>query len=301
MKLSEFCVQWWARMELDVSDGCMSVSTLASYRSRMRLIEKAIGSVELHQLSGQHLDQLRVAVGKRQPGPYMVCLSSILTLAQGRRLIEVNPVRTEFFSRQRKRPTPEQPKHHTHAEVLQLLERMPEGRERAAVALAGLAGLRLGEVCALRQEDLHLEDGHCWLTIRNNLVHGGMYGETTKAPKSGKPRIVPVCDLLHALLDWMPKMKPTLLADETGAPFRPWLSGTLDRQLHMAQDALGLPRRTFHELRKSAMFWWQCAGVKPWNVSLWAGHAGDFMAHVTIDHYTGLPEMDWEDAAKLED
>ena len=73
----------------------------------------------------------------------------------------------------------------------------------------------------------------------------------------------------------------------------------MKKLLRQAQLDAGLTVLTFQEMRKTCLKAWEVNKVKPWNVSAWAGHE-DGQARVTRDHYTGTPEIDWEDVPKME-
>lgn len=114
---------------------------------------------------------------------------------------------------------------------------------RVAFALAAFAGLRMGEVRALRWGDVELERG-C-LVVRRSL-----FGTIEAAPKSGHERAIPLAPFLADLLamERAPKPRPTALVTSE-AEGRPWRAQALRLALHRAQEQAGVGRWTFHALR----------------------------------------------------
>ena len=134
-----------------------------------------------------------------------------------------------------------------------LIEAGASERWRAAFGLAGYAGLRLGEVRALRWSDIDLEAGT--LTVTRSMLPDG----TPKAPKTHAGlRTVPLLPALRrALVEWRlrsPWTKPTDLVIVT-ADGGPVEERTLRRALDAAKAAAGLDatedRLSMHSLRHS--------------------------------------------------
>lgn len=126
-------------------------------------------------------------------------------------------------------------------------------RWRAALALAGYAGLRLGEVRALAWNDLDLKAGT--LTVRRSALPDG----TFKAPKTAAgTRTVPIVPALRrALVAWKirsPFARPSDLVIAT-ADGEPVQERNLRRVLEDAKKAAGIAetedRLSFHSLRHS--------------------------------------------------
>jgi integrase len=126
-------------------------------------------------------------------------------------------------------------------------------RWRAALGLAGYAGLRLGEVRALTWADVDREAGT--LTVRRSLLPDG----TAKAPKTdGGTRTVPLLPALRRLLvAWKlrsPHTRPDALIVATAAG-KSISERNLRRALEEAKQATKLDRTTdrlsWHSLRHS--------------------------------------------------
>jgi integrase len=126
-------------------------------------------------------------------------------------------------------------------------------RWRAALALAGYAGLRLGEIRALTWGDIDLDAGT--LTVRRSLLPDG----TPKAPKTeAGTRTVPLLPALRRLLvAWKLRAPHTASADLViaTADGKPIAERNLRRALDDAKTAASLDgtdgRLSMHSLRHS--------------------------------------------------
>jgi integrase len=134
----------------------------------------------------------------------------------------------------------------------------------AAACLAGEAGLRVGEVKALRwREDVDLVAGT--LTVNQQVRHG-----VVGTPKGRSRRTVPMTPRLLGALK-------ALQVVRTGFVVRnPDGSQLSDSQ---ARDAMyricrlaGLPERGWHVLRHSFGTHAAMLGVNPWRLQTWMGH-----------------------------
>jgi integrase len=126
-------------------------------------------------------------------------------------------------------------------------------RWRAALGLAGYAGLRLGEIRALTWTDVDREAGT--VTVRRSMLPDG----TPKAPKTAAgARTLPMLPALRRLLvDWQvrsPHTQPEDLVIGT-ADGKPVAERNLRRALDDAKEAAGLDgtkeRLSWHSLRHS--------------------------------------------------
>jgi integrase len=134
----------------------------------------------------------------------------------------------------------------------------------AAVCLAGEAGLRVGEIKALKwSEDVDLRGGT--ITIKRQ-VRQGIEG----TPKGRTRRTVPMTATLRAALEALQGSAHDLvicLPDGT-AP--------TDNQVRWAVDAIcgrvSLPLRGWHILRHSFGTHAALFGVNPWRLMVWMGH-----------------------------
>jgi integrase len=124
----------------------------------------------------------------------------------------------------------------TRAQVEKILEVSPPAW-RLAFALAAYAGLRAGEVRALRWEDVDLVAR--LLVVRLSRSEG-----VTSTPKSGHEREIPIAEPLWALLQGGGKGLVAVNGDG-----EPWGELGLLQAFQRAQEKAGVSGFRFHDLR----------------------------------------------------
>ena len=188
--------------------------------------------------------------------------------------------------------------HGTPAEAHQKLAALPES-ERALWATAFFAGLRRGELRALRASDLHglAEGSEAYIDV----VRSWDDKEGEIAPKSSAgTRRVPVPKTLHALLvDHVARTKrggDDFIFGATGkSPFSPsYVRATADRAWKLA----GIPRVTLHECRHGYASFLDAAGISEARADRYLGHAGTTVSDRYRHRLRG--QLD-SDAARLDD
>jgi integrase len=148
-------------------------------------------------------------------------------------------------------------------------------RWRAALALAGFAGLRLGEIRALQWADVDLDAGA--LNVQRSLLPDG----TAKAPKTEAGiRTVPIIPALRRLLvEWRlrsPRTRPTdpVVCTASGGPVQ---ERNLRRALTDAKTTAGLDetdgRLSLHSLRHSCASALATAGLPATTLARVTGHS----------------------------
>ena len=155
----------------------------------------------------------------------------------------------------------------------------------AALCLAGEAGLRVGEVKALRwREDVDLVAGT--LTVNRQICHG----EAT-TPKGRTRRTIPMTSRLLAALRGLEVVREGLVVRERDGSG--WTDSEADKRIRRVCRRAGLPERGWHPLRHTfgthaAMF-----GVNPWRLQAWMGHKRIdetmLYVHVAEGHRRELP------------
>ena len=168
-----------------------------------------------------------------------------------------------------------------------LLEHADVG-ERAAVLLMLDAGLRAGEVCALRWDALDL--GRLRLDVVATEYRGG-----THSPKSGKPRTVPITRRLAAALTALRKLGsvPWAFPSATRPGPRPY--DTLAEQVRRLCDRAGVPRLGCHALRHTYATESLRAGLDLRTLQHRLGHA-DIATTAAYLHAAGPEDRDGVDA-----
>ena len=156
---------------------------------------------------------------------------------------------------------------------------------RVACLLAGDAGLRLGEVLALRWEDIDLIAER--LTVCRQLRKG-----IEGTPKGGRRRVVPMTAELVAALKALPQVRRGRVI--CGADGKPVAETAFKHTIYRVCRKAGLPERGWHVLRHSFATHAARFGVNPWRLQAWLGHSTINMTmryvHHVDEHYRPIPE-----------
>lgn len=151
----------------------------------------------------------------------------------------------------------------------------PTWGHKLAVMLGLCAGLRRGEIVALRWDDIDMRNRVLHIRHSMNRILGKDY---MKLPKSGKQRAVPINDLLYeAILE-----AKRYSNSDVVVPVSP---GRLSLWFPEFAESLGLPRRTFHELRKTFGTLLLQSGADVKTVSALLGHS---TYQITLKYYAGV-------------
>lgn len=151
----------------------------------------------------------------------------------------------------------------------------PTWGHKLAVMLGLCAGLRRGEIVALRWDDIDMRNRVLHIRHSMNRILGKDY---MKLPKSGKQRAVPINDLLYGALLEAKKYSDS----DVVVPVSP---GRLSLWFPEFAESLGLPRRTFHELRKTFGTLLLQSGADVKTVSALLGHS---TYQITLKYYAGV-------------
>ncbi|MGH2957138.1 MAG: tyrosine-type recombinase/integrase [Solirubrobacterales bacterium] len=178
-------------------------------------------------------------------------------------------------------------------EALRLLRALPAG-DRALWATALFAGLRLGELMALRLEDIDLDQG----TIKVLRSYDPKAGFVEPKSKAGRRR-VPIAALLRELL----QAHRELTGRERGLVFgrsgdRPFQPQTVNERARRAWAKADLSPIGLHECRHTCASFFIAAGVNAKTLSTFMGHAS---ITTTLDRYGHLFPGSEAEAASLLD
>jgi integrase len=208
--------------------------------------------------------------------------------ARGKGLVHVDPTDgVELPEKGRGRRVPPSP-----ADAAALLEAAPD-QDRAVWATAMLAGLRRGELMALRVQDIDLKAGR--LRVERSYDPAA---REFRPPKSRQGRRnVPISSTLA------PYLRPLVLARREGLLFgpsadRPFTARPIQERADDACKAEGLERVTLHACRHLYASMSIAAGVNAHSLCTYMGHSG---IQVTLDLYGHLfPGNEAEASALLD-
>jgi integrase len=161
---------------------------------------------------------------------------------------------------------------HTDAELV--IATLPSVLDRAIWATAFYAGLRCGELRALRWDDVSLAEWSITVCRSWDRREGA---QPTKS-RAGE-RVVPMTQRLRDALLALPHRDGLVLSADGRAPFSEW--AVYDRA-QRAWDAAGVERVTLHQARHTAGTLWRTAGVDVKDVQVFMGHAS---IQTTLDTY----------------
>lgn len=224
---------------------------------------------------------------------YVAALRALIAFAELRGWVHVNPcdglrIPTGEVKRDRiADPT----------EAATLIDAMQD-RDKATLAIAVYAGLRIGEILALDVRDINLEDR--WIHVHRNWdKHSKKFVPT----KSRKPRQVPIIERLAGVLrdHLLLRGHPTkgLLFPSTKRPDWPVDPGVLRKRTLKRWEESGLAPLGFHEGRHTYASIAIAAGLNAKTLSTYLGHA---TINITLDRYGHLmPGSEVEARALLDD
>jgi integrase len=266
-------------------------SALRSYERAMRLrVLDELGGAKLNDVTRPDLQ--RFADGLTGIGPSatkctLLPLRAIFNRAVDRGDLVVNPcngLRLPAVRGGRDRIA-------SPAEAAKLIAAAPE-RDRALWATAMYAGLRCGELQALRVENIDLASGLI------QVEDGWDEKEGVITPKSDKGRRrVPIAGILRDHL-----LEHVMAKESTGLAFRtadvPFYPKTVQERADTAWRKAGLKRITPHECRHTFASLMIAAGVNAKALSTYMGHAN---ISITLDRYGHLMPGSESEAGSLLD
>src|SRR5579863_6539702 len=154
----------------------------------------------------------------------------------------------------------------------------------AGVCLAGEAGLRAGEIRALKWEHIDLVAGT--LLVSEQTWHG-----VTGTPKGGRRRAVPMTTTLLTALKALSVVRVGyVIRNLDGTAMT---DGQTTHAIRRIIRRAGLPVRSWHSLRHSFGTHAALLGVNPWRLQAWMGHGRIdetmLYVHVASIHHRPLP------------
>ncbi len=266
-------------------------STVRDYRIVVdRVLAPALGEAPLEGITSGHVDAFRAALvqeGRLSPrtiNKYLALIHGILKRAQ--RVYGLSANAAAGVERQPTRRSGDFDVL-SAAEVEALVRAASSSQDAALFATAAYAGLRLGELRALRWHDLDFEKR--LIHVRRSYVE-----RAEDAPKSGRVRSVPMIDQVATVLDqlsrreWFTGENDLVFCNDVGDHFD---DSALRRRFYSARSAAGLKRIRFHDLRHT--FGTLAVQVFPLSdVKAFMGHA-DIATTMIYVHY--VPQLDAAD------
>lgn len=270
MNVSQWLDKW---LEVYKVRACRP-KTIEGYRVLIEHAAAAIGGVELDQLTPEDVQSAINAQldagNERQAQALFVLLDQALKRAIKSRIIAANPC--DLLDK------PRHEQQHGRAisaeELAQLLPDAQASPYWTAIALALYAGLRRGEVAALRWSDVDLQEGI--LRIRSTLVRVDHQLQIGPPKSAAGVRCVPIA------ADLAPVLRAARRAQPFGrvCPFAPETIGRAWKRVQIA--AGGDPVYTFHDLRHTCATRWINRGMIPKHAQYLLGHAS---LSLTVDLY----------------
>jgi integrase len=266
-------------------------STVRDYRIVVeRVLVPALGDAPLEAITSGHIDAFRAALveeGRLSPrtiNKYLALIHGILKRAQ--RVYGLAANAAAGVERQPARRSGDFDVL-SAAEVEALIRAAGSSQDAALFATAAYAGLRLGELRALRWRDVDFEKR--LLHVRRSYVE-----RAEGVPKSGRVRSVPMIDQVAKVLDelsrreWFVGENDLVFCNDVGDHFD---DSALRRRFYSARSAAGLKRIRFHDLRHT--FGTLAVQVFPLSdVKAFMGHA-DIATTMVYVHY--VPQLDAAD------
>lgn len=266
-------------------------NTKASYRHALAPARARLGSRRAQSITRDDVEALRdwmLSQGRKRggkPGTGLGTRSVRLTLGRLRAAFEQacddgklyrNPCRGVKLPAQEKR----EPATWSAAQVRAFLAVAGEDRLHAAWRLT-LYGLRRGEVCGLRWEDIDLDAGTVTVTITRPVVDGKPIVKAPKSERGGRTLPLDAADVTAFRALHKRQVAERLEAgegyaasgyvvcDELGAAVNPeWYSD----EFHRLRERAGLPRIRLHDSRHTANSLMAAAGVPDHIRAAWCGH-----------------------------
>jgi integrase len=266
-------------------------STVRDYRIVVdRVLAPALGEAPLEAITSGHIDAFRAALveeGRLSPttiNKYLALIHGILKRAQ--RVYGLSANAAAGVERQPARRSGDFDVL-SAAEVEALIRAASSSQDAALFATAAYAGLRLGELRALRWRDVDFEKR--LIHVRRSYVE-----RAEGAPKSGRVRSVPMIDQVATMLDgrsrreWFVGENDLVFCNDVGDHFD---DSALRRRFYSARSAASLKRIRFHDLRHT--FGTLAVQVFPLSdVKAFMGHA-DIATTMIYVHY--VPQLDAAD------
>ncbi len=256
----------------------------------------AFGNVQLRMISRESIqmflaDKLKEGLSWRTVKHLRTTLGTILGTAEFWGYIEDNPVRKTRLPRRGLQPE----KTVLTAEQLgSLLEKLPEP-SRSLVWLLVLTGLRIGELLALRWQDVDLKAE--FLRVSRTLYEGHFDEPKTRSSNRTVPLSAKGVEILASARPGAPNPDALVFSSTKGTPL--CRRNLRNRQLDPMCEELKIPRIGWHSLRHSNATLLDAVGTPLGTVQSLLGHSSPEITRGTYIH--SLPAGAREAVQKVED
>lgn len=201
---------------------------------------------------------------------------TILEAAVMQELLSDNPVRRTRMAR--RGPVKEHPA--IAPETIQaLIEKLAEP-SRSVAKLLAMTGLRIGELLALRWQDVDLQNG--FLTVRQTVYEGHFDEPKSKRSKRSVPLGPQGIEVLAQLQPIEANPSALVFSARNGSPLS--RRNLLNRQLKPACTALGLTGANWHWLRHANATLLDAVGTPLGTVQALLGHSSSELTRETYIH-----------------
>lgn len=233
------------------------------------IILPAVGHLPLDRIGRAELDAMKVQLRDRAPrtvNNYLAVVGAVLDYAVEVGVLASKPAMGML-------DVPDQAyEEYSDAEIDALARAGRDVYERCAILLGGDAGLRAGEIRALRRDDV----GAGKVRVQQSEWFG-----TLKTTKGKRTRTVPMTPRLKAAVEACmraqlgPATQPLLLRGEVSRRGRdlPWSREVMRERIEHMAAAAGVPNRGWHALRHAFCSRLARGGVPARTIQVLAGHA----------------------------
>lgn len=291
----EVADDWWEEHEKEIAR-----STAISYHSYIVDCVSFFGEIPIRNITVKDVEQFLIDVAEANGGrakssvrERRVTLGMIFKHAARKGLVNSNPVSVAHLpkgtgEKKRQAATPEE-----EAQVLRSLadDDLPLGVSLPP-AFALLAGMRRGEICGLKWEDIDFDQNT--ITVRRSVDYSNPSLPLVKTPKTAAGvRTIPLLSLLRErLLRISPRNPETFVCSGTEEP--PQLTSTTYYYRQLFQRKYNI-KAGLHQMRHSYATRAFEAGLDAKQAQSLLGHAS---VKTTMDIYTDFRKKSLEDAAK---
>ncbi len=230
--LEEFHQEWYLKRE-----GELALSTKEGYYYFWNATPDHLKERELASITEDHVKAALAEVEKPSMRDHVAgFLSTIFNAAVKAQIIPKNPHPRAYRNRRREVPAI------TTEQLLSIFDNITDSA-RPAVVLAGMLGLRRGEIMRLKAGDFDFYKNRVWVRGSRTVIHGERAADELKPTKTGKPRVLPLPLLAVKYL------KPVIEGKDPDEMLYPTFRNDLPDRLRVACRKAKAPYLNPHSLR----------------------------------------------------